>query len=88
LREDPDFEPGFRQLIDVREVTLIDLTHDAIMRTAQAMIFAPGARRAFITATEEQYGLARVFAVYAETTGNVVEVFRDAALAEAWLAEE
>jgi hypothetical protein len=52
------------------------------------MLFGPGARRAFVTGSEEQYGLARVFAVYAEMTGNFVEVFRDLADAEAWLDAE
>jgi hypothetical protein len=47
--------------------------------------FAPGTRRAFIAISDVAFGLARMFALSAEGSGQTIEVFRERRVAEEWL---
>ena len=86
LLEDPDFDPAFSQLIDFSEITKVALTHDEIYELSGRHVFAPDARRAFVTSTAEQFGLARMFQSYRAAKGETgIRVFRDRAEALAWL---
>jgi len=85
LRVDPDFEPSFQQLCDLREVTDLKTTADALRALARRPTFAQGVRRAFVVGREVDYGLSRLFQAYSEPQGSVIEVFREWEAAEAWL---
>ena len=85
LRNDANFDPSFRQLADMREVSEILVSTSLIKRTAQDQFFTPGARRAFIAKDGAIFGMARMYALHAESLGQVIEVFRDRGAAEAWL---
>ncbi len=85
LRTDPQFDPSYRQLIDLTGITEIRITTDTVTTAAQNQYFTPGARRAFIATTDATFGLARMFALRAEAGGQTIEVFRDRAKAEKWL---
>jgi hypothetical protein len=85
---DPSFRPYFRQLGDLRDVTRLTVDSTAIAAAASLPVFAPGTRRALIAESDIAFGLARMFASYAEDIGQLVRVFRNASDAEAWLAEE
>jgi len=85
LVADSGFDPTFRQLCDMMEVTRIDATSDVLRRLAQQSVFAAGTQRAFVAAQDAHYGLTRMFQVFCELEGTRVEVFRDTASAEAWL---
>jgi hypothetical protein len=85
IRDDPAFDPSFRQLCDLRTVTKITTSVDTLRSLAQTSIFLPGARRAFVVGREVDFGLARLFQTYSEVEGGTVEVFRNMADAEAWL---
>lgn len=85
LAADPGFQPTYRQLCDMMEVTRLDATADMLRRLAQQSIFSPGTRRAFVAAQDSHYGLTRMFQVFCEIEGTRVEVFRDLASAETWL---
>jgi hypothetical protein len=85
LRTDPDFDPGYRQLIDLSGITEIRITTPKVTAAAQDQYFAPGTRRAFIAPTDATFGMARMFATRAEASGQTVEVFRDRKQAEEWL---
>lgn len=87
LAADPAFDPSFRQLVDVREVTAVDLTSACIAEIAKRNDFRPGARRAYVAPTDVAYGTARMLEAYAESVGGQVEVFRDLASAEQWLLQ-
>jgi hypothetical protein len=82
---DPDFRPHYRQLGDLREVTRLVADSSAIAAAASLSVFAPGTRRALIAQSDVTFGLARMFASYAEDVGQLVRVFRDARDAEEWL---
>ncbi|SRR5258708_5756083 len=89
LLNDPDFDPGFSQLSDFTQVTKVALTTQDIQQLAIATIFSPGARRAFLAGSEEQFGLSRMFEMIRETMGETgVRVFRSREEAMRWLLKE
>jgi hypothetical protein len=81
------FNPHYAQLVDLSDVTDIEVSVPSIARIAGSSGFAPGVRRAFVGSTDAQYGMARMLATFSEPHGQVVHVFRDRAVAEAWLSE-
>lgn len=85
LAQDTGFDPSFRQLCDMTEVTRIDATAEMLRRLAQRAIFSPGTQRAFVAVQDAHYGLTRMFQVFCELEGTRVEIFRDTADADAWL---
>jgi hypothetical protein len=85
LSGDPMFNPGYQQLADMRGVTEILVSADTIMETARDAFFSPGVRRAFVASDDCIFGMARMFALHAESLGQLVEVFRDRGAAEEWL---
>jgi len=85
LRADPDFNPRYRQLVDCTGVTEILLGTPTINAVSQDQFFAPGTRRAFIAISDLAFGLARMFALRAECSGQTIEVFRERRAAEEWL---
>jgi hypothetical protein len=86
LRANPDFDPSFYELFDLREVTEARITGAEMVRIAASSVLGPGVCRAFIVANQKQHGLARMFSGLAEPHDQRVDVFRDVAVAEAWLA--
>jgi hypothetical protein len=85
LRADRDFNPSYRQLVDCTGVTEILLGVATINVVSQHQFFAPGTRRAFIATSDVAFGLARMFALRAECSGQTIEVFRERLVAEEWL---
>jgi hypothetical protein len=85
LRTDPAFDPGYRQLADMRAITESRVGTDLINETSVDHFFTPGTRRAFVTATDANFGMARKYASQAEAEGQTIEVFRDLHRAEEWL---
>ena len=76
LREDPRFEPGFRQLIDFRDIDRFALTSAGVQDMAQRNPFRLDARRAFVVSQEEVFGMIRMYWSYAEADPNQFRVFR------------
>jgi hypothetical protein len=85
LRSDPLFDPTYQQLADMSGVTEILVSTKTVRDTALDSFFAPGVRRAFVATADGTFGMARMFALHAESLGQVVEVFRDREAAEVWL---
>ena len=88
IQADPAFQRSYRQLGDLREVTRLTADSAAIAAAASLQVFAPGTRRAIIAPSDITFGLARMFASYAEDVGQLVRVFRHAEDAEAWVGAE
>lgn len=87
LRADPDFQPTFNQFCDLRPVSRIAATPETLRDLARTKIFAPSARRAFLTKSDADFGLARLFQTYSELEGSTVGVFKEEAAAVAWLGQ-
>ena len=85
LAAEPEFEPTFRQLCDLREVTRLATSTPALRDLAQSSVFAAGARRAVVVGSDLDYGIARMFQTFCELAGAEVSVFRDRPSAVAWL---
>ena len=85
LSADPQFDPNYKQLIDLTGITEVRVTGATVRGAASVQYFAPGTRRAFVAGTDLTFGLARMFALRAEGEGQTIEVFRDRKQAEEWL---
>jgi hypothetical protein len=84
--EDPDFDPSFSQLLDLTEVTKVDVDAEVIRTPAQTSVFSLGARRAFVADNPVMFGFARMFEMLHETRGGAgVQVFRSRDEALRWL---
>lgn len=85
LKADPRFDAAFNQLCDLRPVTRIATAPETLRELARNKIFSPTARRAFITQSGADFGLARMFQAFCEIEGTSIGVFKDSREAEAWL---
>lgn len=85
LRNDPQFRPDFRQLVDMSDLTEIRVGSGLIREASRNQFFSPGVRRAVVANSEAAFGMARMYAIASENAGQTIEVFRDMDAAEAWL---
>jgi|KBSMisStandDraft_5_1062788.scaffolds.fasta_scaffold248345_2 hypothetical protein len=85
LSMDPDFQPTFSQLADLRAVERAELRKEFLRRHALENLFDRYARRAVVVSSAEHYELARIYAEFAQYAPNNVHVFRDMHDAEEWL---
>ena len=85
LRTDPLFDPTFRQLVDMSGITedLVDVQTKRDVSHDQ--FFAPGVRRAWVAPADYSFGMARMYAIAAESEGQAIGVFRARSEAEEWL---
>jgi len=86
---DPGFRLDFHQLYDGREVTKLALTASEVGQLAIETVFGATSRRAFVTPTQETYGLMRLYQIYRAVNAGKeqIRLFRTMDEAEAWLAE-
>ena len=82
---DPRFDPTYRSLGDLREVTEVTVDTLDAAYTAATPLFVAGTRRAIVATSDSVYGMARMFATFAERSGQEVRIFREMRLAEEWL---
>jgi hypothetical protein len=85
LRADPLFDPTYRQLADMSDVTEILVSKGTIEEISRGQLFVPGTQRALVASQDAVYGLLRKYELHAESMGQTVAVFRDRNAAEAWL---
>lgn len=85
IQADPGFEPTFRQLCDLTDVTELHASQAFIRDLACMTVFAPGTRRAFVAPQPLYYGLTRMLQAFAELEGSTIGVFRSLREAEEWL---
>jgi hypothetical protein len=85
LMADPRFDDQFRSLVDMRDVSTITVDAPVVAQTARTPLFARGVRRAIVAPSDHAFGIARMYASYAEGDETEIAVFRDLAEAEAWL---
>ena len=82
---DPRFEPDFRGLSDLRDVTL--LTGDSVTFgcVASSQLYLPGTRRATVATKADVVEMLQLFATYSQRFGQVVRVFGGMEEAERWV---
>jgi hypothetical protein len=85
IAADPELDASFSSLADLSRVTSIDIDPAGVASIALAPVFGATNRRAIVAPTDLAFGMARMFATYADQASQDVRVFREMALAEAWL---
>ena len=87
LKNHPDFDPSFDQLIDGTGVTKVAVTVEEIRTVARQRIFGPESRQAIATSSDFAYGMARMFELYREASGSgrPMRVFNRLEAAQEWL---
>ena len=86
LQADPEFDPRFALLMDFREATAAELSHEEIVELSNFHAFTDESKRAYVVATPEQFGLARMFGSYRSLAKmDVYRVFTGMGEAIAWL---
>ena len=86
LRDDPDFDPGYSQLVDCTGVTKADdLSTDAIYELARRHLFGAESKRAFVAPKKLLYGLFRMFQILTNDYPDELDVFRDMTEARKYL---
>ena len=85
IRADPDFAPSHRYIVDMRYVTTLGYPSARVRHVAGTPSFRGDQRRAIVASTDEQFGVARMFATFAALEGELIEVFREWAPAVDWL---
>jgi len=86
LRKHPDFDPSFSQLIDLSDVTKIELNREDILTLAQDPILSDNSRRAILATGDLTFGLVRMFEMFRESKGKeTIRVFRNRDEARAWV---
>ena len=89
LLEDPDFDPSFSQLLDLTQVTKVDMDAETVRTLARTSVFSSDARRALVANSAVLFGFARMFELLREPVGGApVQVFRSREEALHWLLEE
>jgi hypothetical protein len=86
VRANPDFDPTFYELFDMRDVAEAKFTGAEVARIAASSVLGPRVCRAFVVANQKQHSLARMFSGFAEPHDQRVDIFRDMSVAESWLA--
>jgi hypothetical protein len=85
LKEDPRFDSEFSQILDLRELSDLQVTSPGIRKVAHVVPFRPDARRAFIVGTGEAERLSRVLWAYTEAGVDQYTLFRDLPPAMEWV---
>jgi hypothetical protein len=90
LLADPGLVPGMRALYDARyaepDITIMQLAE--IAGEARQLLNRGLERIAIVAESQTTYRVAKTFTVLARAIGIDVDVFRELAEAEAWLAED
>jgi hypothetical protein len=86
LADDPDFDPHYGVLFDLRSITEFRLSSAEIREFALSNIFHKRARRAYLAPTKAVYGMIRMFSLRSDFDSDVIQIFRDMAEARRWLA--
>ena len=79
LLNDPGFEPGFFQFLDLADVTEIQIDRVTVEQLARPNIFSAQSRRACFAPTPLAYGMARMMIAFREAYGGEerMQVFKD-----------
>ena len=86
LRNDPDFDPTYSQLMDLTEMTAFNIGLDEMHKLTQMWVFSPQSRRAILVGVDLTYGLARMFEMLRENAGEFgIRIFRNREEALRWV---
>ncbi len=83
---DPDFNPAFHEIIDLRDVQEIRLTSPELVDYAAQTIVGAQAKSAFVVANEHVFGMVRMYLLaQSKDDDTVARIFWDMNEARAWI---
>lgn len=88
MASDPRFSPAMNQLFDFQEVTMVELTTEAIMMLAGRNLFGAGSKRAFVVSpgAMDMYGMMRMFEILTDDYPDELRLqFNNLKEARCWL---
>jgi hypothetical protein len=86
LKVDPDFQPDFCQIVEMREIDTVQISIAQVDQFASRSLFSPSSRRAVVVGSELLFGLARMFATLRAMEGEPnIRVCRDLTEAAEWI---
>jgi hypothetical protein len=85
LREDPDIDPNYNQLIDLRDVIDFSVSTAEMRMIATDYIFGENSHRAIVAEKAHNFGMARMYVLFSEALPDQMMVYRDMAEARRWL---
>ena len=90
LTSDPEFNPEFNQLIDLRRVTDFDVSIDEAKLAANRKLFSRESRRALVATSPAVFGMGRLLETYHEMSAapSRVKVFYELSAALEWMGLE
>ena len=84
-REDPAFDPGYDQFLDLSQIESLRITSRGVAELVGASRRDPDAKRAFVAPTDVLFGMARMSEIMLDDAAQQIAVFRTADEARAWL---
>jgi hypothetical protein len=76
LTADPRFARNFHQLIDLRDVTDVQITASCIREMVRLNPFGAGARRAVVVTNDVVFGMARMYQILSDESPDELQIFR------------
>ena len=86
LRNDPEFAPDMSILFDMIDVTDFQISSSELEFLAGTTPMSKTSKRAYVTRTDGDYGMLRIFATYSDAEPDRFQVFRDIGEARKWLS--
>ncbi len=83
LRENPDFDPSYDQLVDFRDVTEIPISAGKMKAISTHHVF--NGRGAVVAEKDIGFGMMRMYEVLSKFEPDQFKVFRNMAEARRWL---
>ncbi len=85
----PRFARNFHQLIDLRDVSDVQITASCIREMVRLNPFWAGARRAVVVTNDVVFGMARMYQILSDESPDELQIFRemDDALQWLWIAD-
>src|SRR6516162_3057967 len=66
IKTDPNFDPDYDQLVDLRAVTNFEITSEQARMLARRRIFSSKPKRAFVATSPSAFGLSRMGEAFSE----------------------
>src|SRR5580692_4284264 len=66
IKTDPEFNPEFNQIVDLRAVTGVRMTSEQASTLARRMIFSATSNRAFVASNPAVCGVSRMWEILSE----------------------
>jgi hypothetical protein len=85
LTIDPRFARDFRQLVDLRDVTSVQITASCIREMVRLNPYGAGARRAVVVTNDVVFGMARMYQILSDESPDELQIFRKMDDALQWL---